>query len=814
MIKIIKVSLARWQQLFTWMLALVSLATLLLAYPLFKQGFVLETDLQSLFPKDSHNQLVNSVNDRLYRAFGNKLLVAVQAVDMEEANAAADILASAIAANPHIKMSAADQQIEWVVQQRELLQQHRYHLLTPAQQQLIQQNRQQDLLAQAQVALFGFNVGSSLSPLQDPLNLSPAYIQQLQPAIKGELINDRLVVASESEQLIMFALDLQGESFNLDVQAQMNNWMQDVRNQLANSPQSKDARLLVSGAVFHAAEASVNAQREMSIIGGGSSLGVLLLFLLAFRRIKPLLLSLVSVAYGCGVALVINHFMFGKIHVMTLVFGASLIGVAVDYSLHYLCKYQDLSQREPGTQERGRRVLETLLPALSLSLIASVLGYSSLLPTPLPGLQQIALFSVIGLCGAWLFLVVVYPRVVRQPLPPPAPVINRCASAAGQFWVHTRGWPQWVIVASIALVILLGALMAGRSSDVRTLYKPSTSLMVSEQRLQGALQGVSPNQYFLLRAANAETLLQEEERFRREQLDGLVAAGAVGSYLATSLIVPSQQQQVANYRAMRDQLYNSDGLVKQFMQSAGFDGHAIAQAQAGFTAAEQQYLHIDDWLAVARPDQALLWMGPVAGSYVSIIGLRGVVDVKALSAAANNSAVVWVDRVAGMSQLLQRLMDSAALLLLLAYLAILPLLWLYFRRARALLLIMVPLMASVTTLALLSICAIPINLFHLFGCYLILGLGMDYGIFSYTQGPRDPVTQRAIWLSAMSSSLSFGLLALSATPMVSAFGITLFLGCCFNLLYAPLAGQLRPGEHSTSVSQATSANQATGANLN
>jgi predicted exporter len=226
------------------------------------------------------------------------------------------------------------------------------------------------------------------------------------------------------------------------------------------------------------------------------------------------------------------------------------------------------------------------------------------------------------------------------------------------------------------------------------------------------------------------------------------------------------------------------------MQSAGFDAQAIAQAENEFTAAAQQHLLVDDWLKVARPDQGLLWMGQLDGDYVSIIGLRGVVDVKVLSAAANNSSIIWIDRVASMSQLLQKLMNSAAVLLLLAYLAIVPLLWIYYRRKQALLLIFVPLLATITTLSLLSVSGVAINVFHLFGCYLILGLGMDYSIFSYTGGIKDQVTQRAIWLSAVSSSLSFGLLALSSTPMVNAFGITLFLGCCFNLLYAPLAGQL------------------------
>lgn len=807
MIKTINISLARWQQLFSWALLLLSVVVLLLAYPLLQKGFVLETDLQSLFPQDRHNPLVNKINERLYRQFGNKILVAVQAAEMEQVNAAAEVVASAINTNAQLQVSAPSAQLELAAQQHELLQRYRYQLLTPAQQQLIN-TQTQDLLEQAQAALFGFSLGGSgLSPLQDPLNLSPAYLQQLQPALKGEFINDRLVISNSDGHLILFALNLHGEAFNLQLQAQMNSWLQNLRNQLASNPQTSATQVLVSGAVFHAAEASANAQREMSIIGGGSSLGVLLLFLLAFRRIKPLLVSVLSIAYGCLVAMVINHFLFGKIHLMTLVFGASLIGVAVDYSLHYLCKHQDLlckhqdlSRAVPDAHLRGKRVLEKLLPALSLSLITSVLGYSSLLSTPLPGLQQIALFSMMGLAGSWLFLVVTYPLLIRQPLPQPVAIIDRCAAAVWLFWVRMRGVPARLIALGVAMLIVWGVVSVQLSSDVRALYKPSAQLLAAEQRLQGALQGVAPNQYFLLRAKTAEELLQSEERFRREHLDGLVTAGALSGYIATSSIVPSLHQQAVNY-ALLQPLYRAEGLVGQFMQSAGFDAQAIVQAEQDFSAAAPQHLLVDDWLKVARPDQGLLWMGQLEGDYVSIVGLRGVADVQALSAAANNHSVVWVDRVAGMSQLLQSLMNSAALLLLLAYLVLLPLLWIYYRRAQALLLIFVPLLATLTTLSLLSISGVAINVFHVFGCYLILGLGMDYAIFSFAEGTQDQVTRRAIWLSALTSSLSFGLLALSSTPMVSAFGITLLLGCCFNLVYAPLVGRLQAGRlHKSSVS--------------
>jgi predicted exporter len=357
-------------------------------------------------------------------------------------------------------------------------------------------------------------------------------------------------------------------------------------------------------------------------------------------------------------------------------------------------------------------------------------------------------------------------------------------------------------LAGFALLALIGLLQFQFSSDIRTLYKPSAELMNSEQRLQQVLQAVSPNQYFVVRAADPESLLQAEENFRHTQLDPLVARGALKAYTATSAIVPSLRQQAQNYQLQRARVYADNGLTAQFMQSAGFETEAITQAQQEFNTAEKSQLTIDTWLKVARADQRLMWLGKVDNDYVSIIGLRGVSDVAALAAIENNTSILWVNRVADISEQLQHLTHSATAMLALAYCTTLIILWFAYRTPRALLLASVPLMTTCVTLSLLSLCGVDINLFHIFGCYLILGLGMDYAIFSYAEGLKDKISQRSIWLSAMTSGVSFGLLGFSSTPMVQAFGVTLLLGCFFNLLFAPLVGKLKvvPADNKTTAS--------------
>jgi len=89
--------------------------------------------------------------------------------------------------------------------------------------------------------------------------------------------------------------------------------------------------------------------------------------------------------------------------------------------------------------------------------------------------------------------------------------------------------------------------------------------------------------------------------------------------------------------------------------------------------------------------------------------------------------------------------------------------------------------------ALLALLNQPLQLFHVLPLLILLGLGVDYGIFMLEQ-PEAQLTAPflSITLAAASTLLSFGLLALSGTPALRAFGLTLLIGVSLAWLLTPL----------------------------
>ena len=99
-----------------------------------------------------------------------------------------------------------------------------------------------------------------------------------------------------------------------------------------------------------------------------------------------------------------------------------------------------------------------------------------------------------------------------------------------------------------------------------------------------------------------------------------------------------------------------------------------------------------------------------------------------------------------------------------------------------------PTLASVIVAVVFALTGWPFSLFNLLAMILLLGLGSDYGIFLRMAGRNNASAMLAVGASAATNLLSFGLLALSATPALHSFGLTLALGLALTFVLTSLVG--------------------------
>jgi len=128
-------------------------------------------------------------------------------------------------------------------------------------------------------------------------------------------------------------------------------------------------------------------------------------------------------------------------------------------------------------------------------------------------------------------------------------------------------------------------------------------------------------------------------------------------------------------------------------------------------------------------------------------------------------------------------------LVLLGVLGVLILLALRYRDVPRTLAAFLPsVLAAAVTLAVLALLGRPLDLVALAALLMVISMGVDYGVFLVDASESEherTVALLSVFLAATTTVLGFGLLALSAHPMLSIIGITATVGMVACLLLAP-----------------------------
>ena len=736
-----------------------------------------ETDLLDLLPRHSSDQRIEGAVDSFSERLARKVIFLVGAQDPSLASAAAHAFADSLS------QSGAFQSVRERVGQDlqasvNLYLGHRACLASVRDQEALAAGQAEQLHRSALLALY--TPAGLMRPIdlsRDPLGLGADYLLDQIPALgNARLQSSQLVVTQAGRTFVLVIAETAGSPFAGDVQDHAEQALEGAMR-AAKTAGRGTITLLQSGALQHATVATRRAQNEVALFGTIGTVAVLALMLALFRDWRAPLLGLVAVSAGAAAGISATHFVFGEVHLVALVFGSSLIGVAIDYSMHF---YAD-QFRAPATWVAADALAHVGRPIL-ISIGATVLGYVGLLALPFPGLKQMALISIAGLAVACACVFLIFPAAARgsgRELP------GWCARFL-QGIEHLGGRLANRRSRMLLGVVVLAFLAVGLSrmqfrDDIRTLQMVTPKLAAAERQVGELLGTRGESRYFVVSGADAQSILEAEERLTAE-LRRLKQAGSIEAFTAVSNSLPSLERQAQIRRLLEQKVTSGDGLLPRLMREMGFDADAIAREVAAFrnTAAP---LEPEAWLAsplsVAYRD---LWLGSVGGQLATIVTLAGVHDSEALRTLASQLPEVrFVDRVGEISAVLARYRIAVSELLLLAYALILVVLvWRYGLRD-AVWLLAAPLGATLLTLAFAGALGLQVNLFAVLGLLLLLALGVDYAIFLRESTAERTTAMLSVSLSALTTMLAFGLLAFSSTPLIRSIGLTLLvgIGCCW-----------------------------------
>lgn len=627
---------------------------------------------------------------------------------------------------------------------------------------------------------------------QDPLGLAGNFLQQQMPAIgNARLEGGMLMVAFEQRHFALVTAETRDSVFAAQALGRLSPTL-DVAMRAARDGASSDVEIFSSGALQHAAAATTRARQEIGFFGAIQALAILALLFYAFGGLRPLWMSAAMLALCVAAAFTVTHIMFGYVHILALVFGSSLIGVVIDYSLHFFTD----QFRAPETWTPSSGVAH-VGPAIAMGAFTTLVGYLGLALLPFPGLRQIAVFCMSGIAvglGSVLYLYPMLMRYRQKQLPTRALQLAARFDRALTAWQWSRG--KLFVAIAFAVVIGMGALQVQSLDDIRTLQSSPLEILRNEQRVQQVLGGGMESRFFLVQGADEQTALTRVEALS-DALDAAIRNNVLSSYISIAGAVPSLQRQESDHALLVRDVYGPKGVLQRVLRDFGF-----AEAQIDSQLAELREsgrpLSAKEWLNTpAASAYRHLWLGRLGGadkdgsesnSVASVVMLTGIRDVQALSqVAAQIEGVRFVDRPAEVSSVLGRYRE--VIFWLLAFANVIAFVATSVRYGwRDAIRVVAPISgACIATLGVFGWSSVEINLFNALALLLVLALGIDYGIF-LRHGQTSRVTAiLSVTLSACTTLIGFGMLAFSVTPFIRSIGITLLLGIFCSWAFALLS---------------------------
>lgn len=578
--------------------------------------------------------------------------------------------------------------------------------------------------------------------------------------------------------------------FNAEQAARVEAVIEGVREQAARKDPS--IRILQSAVHRHAAASERAIKADMTRISVGSTVGMLLLFGVAFLSLRPLVLCFVPMLFGVAVGFVVTSLVFPAVHGITLAFGASLTGVCVDYSVHWI------AHQTPGGGDSpdGRRVA---MVAIGVGALTTALGLLGLGWTTFPGMREIALFAVVGIVSAvlatfWLVPLWLDAADVERALAPRLVPIRRGMAALGR----RRGALLALLVVGCAP--LLGLPRLTWSSSMQSLVREDPALVAEDEHARAAAGRHDGSRVIVVAGDTLEGALVRSESVTKALADH-GAGSSVGTARALTSLLPSAAAQGAALAALRRDP-DLDARLRTAFASAGIAvaafrpfGELLEQAPGPITLAEVQQAGLGEWV-----QPFLLRLGgdgasPGGGRTLLAVFLRDVKSEAALKAALEplGPDVRYFDQREFLSSAYGRFRQTVFELLIVGFLAIACIVGIRYRSLRLTAVALLPALASIAVFfGILGLLGMEANLMHLLGALLVLSMGEDYGVFvaehEHLKASGSERTVFGVVLACGSTVLSFGLLGLSSEPSLRALGAT--VACALPLSAAFAVGAL------------------------
>lgn len=560
-----------------------------------------------------------------------------------------------------------------------------------------------------------------------------------------------------------------------------------IKSESLNRERSSDKKseeseidFIFSGVPFHSYESSTSAQFEISLISTISLIIIILICIYVFRNGIPVVCSVSAIMVSALTAFCCVLVIFGEIHILTFVFGTTLIGTCLDYSVHFFVRWKADTELDDGDQIRKK-----LFKGLTLSLVSTEICYLLLMFSSFALLKQVAVFSFSGILSSYLTSICLYPEI-KSCTKKGIGNSNGKKSFANSIGEKIKSLnlnhplikPVFLIaIVSASLIFIIIFRQNIRiDNNLKTFYSMKGKLLENEKESNQVLNPGTNGCYFIVKGKTKDEVLNNEARFVKVLEEYKTKKeNKFFNYNCVTKYIPSKDLQKKSYNSFTKLLpFIKDQYLMYGMDSEESD-FLTEKVIRDYQESENKFIGIEDTPDFIKSAVSSLWIGQVDDFYYSVImpmHFDSSEEMKNLC--TDFEQIYFVNKIADVSVQLNSLTKIMLGFLLIAFLLMIIVIKFFYSWKELLKIIVIPVITVLTCVSVLAAVNVPLGFFSVTGIILVFGLSIDYIIYAVEDSEK--LNSVAIGLSFISSALSFGALALSSFAPVFMFGLSVFVG--------------------------------------
>lgn len=482
--------------------------------------------------------------------------------------------------------------------------------------------------------------------------------------------------------------------------------------------------LHITGVPIHTNTMYKKTKIEITLLSILTSVLLSILTYLIFHSFKIVLKIAFNLIVGFSFGSFFLLLFSQEIHILTFVFGSSLIGICIDYSLHRYCTSNMKSTRKN----------------ILYSFLTTIFCFIPLLFSSMAILNQIALFTIGGLIGTYVWLFILPTNIsCFTYLQLKRPIFNNIT--------------RKILLLFIFIISIITLPYVHFQNNLNVLYSPNEKLKTDENLFYD-LNGVGESKILITHGTNLQTLLENEEKIKE-----------TASFFSLSSLLPSEKLQVENQKAIRE-LYKQEGKkLSKYLDSN--------ISEYNFEKIPLTLESVWHFWGTGMIDQLLVEKN---NNFWSVSQVPNNIQI-------NSKDNIILDPKKSIELTLDNLAKETYLSLIISFISLLILMLILYKKKFCL--YVVPSIFSILfTMGILSLFHVNLTFFHFISLFIVLGVSLDYTIFHFDQTNNQQITP--VLCSFLSSLIGFGLLSFTSFGIISIMGITISIGITCSYLISLL----------------------------